>query len=748
MKWLLSLFTEWRCSVIIFLAFIVIAIIFWILSKCGKKVPLTAGHILFIGTFVSAVVYFMPWYSIQLENGWQAFMTSVQHAFRLFSFDGDFVEKVAEFKNYPEGLKEFRVTVGSFLYLFAPALTLSFILSFFKNLISHLKYIFCFWAPAHVFSELNEKTLALANSIHKKAILGIIPKELIVFADIVDKKEELNLELIEKAKKLGAILFRKDIESIHFKRKYSLRSVKFYLISEDESEKIRHAQGIINNYDYNRVELYVFSDDIRTEMLMTTNKTENIRVKRVNDIRSLVYDNLDKNGHNLFLRARQIKGEKDKVISAVIIGLGKYGSEMLKALTWFGQLEGYKLKINAFDADEKAEQKFKALCPELMDEKHNKNQIEGEPYYEITIHSNVDISVPDFENRFKQITDATYVFVCLGDDEMNLNAAAKIRAMCQRIGYIGDGRKPDIETVIYDSNVKKRLGVSWDEIKEYEEYCADKKAFEKKHPNKKPVYGATNFKNQMHQILMIGDLKNFYSYDTIIDSDLIKAGFEIHLGYNLDYQKVCLAESRMLEEWNQFVMDYELTEAWEKYLSNWKKDNEIKADESFNLCYAKSGFSFMTLDEEEVAASDEESLLKIKNTAAKRIEKWEKQVFARFAEIIKTSAEDWEKTVKAETENAHKSFLFEYNYSSSIAKAIHKRLRKKLGYKQDLLSKSTENLSLSEKVEIGMVEHIRWNAYMRTEGYIYAPQRYDLGKMHYNLVPVSELSNDDLRKDA
>ena len=47
-----------------------------------------------------------------------------------------------------------------------------------------------------------------------------------------------------------------------------------------------------------------------------------------------------------------------------------------------------------------------------------------------------------------------------------------------------------------------------------------------------------------------------------------------------------------------------------------------------------------------------------------------------------------------------------------------------------------------------MVEHIRWNAYMRTEGYIYAPQRYDLGKMHYNLVPVSELSNDDLRKDA
>jgi len=95
-----------------------------------------------------------------------------------------------------------------------------------------------------------------------------------------------------------------------------------------------------------------------------------------------------------------------------------------------------------------------------------------------------------------------------------------------------------------------------------------------------------------------------------------------------------------------------------------------------------------------------------------------------------------------------KSFLFEYNYRSSIAKAIHKRLREKLNFKQELLNTPWEKLSLEQKIEMGEVEHIRWNAYMRSEGYRYAPKRNDLAKVHYNLVPVSQLSNDDLRKDA
>lgn len=749
MEWFLSLFTEWKISSVILLGFVLLSIIVYILSKYGKKVSISPLHILFVGTFIAAVVHFWPWYSLQLTP-WQTALNSIQHAFRLFSFDGDFVEKVAGFDRYPPEIKEFYVTYGSFLYVFAPIMTLTFIFSFFKNIVSHFKYFCTFWTTTHVFSELNEKTLSLAISLSKKSkrFLFVFPRETIVFTDIIYKNEEQSLELVDKAKKLDAILFNKDIESIRFKRKYSLRKVNFYLISEDESEKIRHAESIMDNYDFKKVKLHVFSDDVRTELLMTTKVTKNIEVIRVNDIQMLIYDNLDKNGINLFQRARSVEGEKEKVISAVIVGLGRYGREMLKALTWYGQLEGYKLKINVFDVDKKAEEKFKELCPELMSDNYNKKEKTGEPYYEITINSGVDINVPDFENKLKEITDATYIFVCLGTDEMNLNVATKIRAMSQRINYLGDGRKPDIETVIYDSNVKKRMGVSWDEIKDFEEYSADQEKYSKKYPNKgKPVYGATNFKTEQYQILMIGDLGNFYSYGTVITSEIIKAGFDIHFGYSIDFSKISFVERQMLDDWKQFLKAKGLEQSWDKFLSEWKKKNKLGEKDAFDLTSARSEFSFMKDDE---TKENTTFALSTDNAALNRIIEWEKAIYNKFNELLKNPifAKEWEKIEKEMETPAKKSFLFEYNYRSSIAKAIHKRLREKLDFKQGLFNKDWDSLTLEEKIARGTTEHIRWNAYMRTEGYSYAPKRSDLGKVHHNLVPVSDLSNDDLRKDA
>lgn len=740
MNCILSLFSEWRCSLVVLLCFALFAIIAAIFSKHGKQVPFSTNHILFVGTFLAAAVYFWPWYSLQLSP-WQAFFSSIQHAFRLFSFDGDFLEKISAFTQYPEEEREFYLTYGSFLFAFAPIITLSFILSFFKNLISHIKYLSCFWATAHVFSELNEKTLALAQSINNqsKHFLWLFPRNLIVFTDIIDRKEEQSLELLHQAKQLGAILFRQDIASVHFKSKHSLRKVHFYLISEDEAEKIRHAERIMDHYDFKRVSLHVFSDGIRTELLMTTKKTTHIKVVRVNDIQSLIYDNLDKNGIHLFKRARHVPGERDAVISAVIVGLGKYGHEMLKALVWFCQLEGYKLKINVFDADKKATARFKELCPELMDRAHNNIKKEGDAYYDITIHSGIDVDVPSFEDKLKQITDATYIFVCLGDDEINLSAATKIRAMCQRINYLGDGRKPDIETVIYDSNVKERMGITWEQIQDYEACVQD--------PEKKfPIYGATNFKQNMYQILMIGDLEHFYSYDTVIDSDLIEAGLKIHIGYSVEYQKVVYAENQMLEQWAQFVADHGLAGSWEAHLKAWKEKENLQDSSPFSLSAAKQHFSFMTLEEEETARTSPAAHLKLKNTATTRIEDWEKEVYAKFNALLKEkeASKEWAEIEKQETQKAEKSFLYEYNYRSSIAKAIHQRLKKKLGFNV----KKWEDLTLREKVELGKVEHVRWNAYMRTEGYRYFPERSDLGKLHNKLVPVSQLSYDDLRKDA
>ena len=45
------------------------------------------------------------------------------------------------------------------------------------------------------------------------------------------------------------------------------------------------------------------------------------------------------------------------------------------------------------------------------------------------------------------------------------------------------------------------------------------------------------------------------------------------------------------------------------------------------------------------------------------------------------------------------------------------------------------------------MEHVRWNAYMYTEGFVYNKNTDRSFKMHGNLVDVEDLSVEDMLKD-
>lgn len=607
-----------------------IAVLFF---RYKRKRILTSNRALILGTWASASVMFYPLYLKELEGTVgvaeyiKAGLVSIQHSIRLFAFDGDYMDIVDMAEGLEPEIQTLYTLLGAILYLAAPILTVGLILSFFKNLTSYVHYVFSFWKHTHVFSELNEKSLALAKSIDDannkkgqgdKKKYRIWKKALIVFTDVTLKDDEKNLELLEEAKEIGAILFTKDLESIRYRNRHlSVRKVDFYLISDDEEEKIRHAESIMKEYDLESVELRVFSDDIRSELLLAAKNIKKMKAMRVNDIQSLIYHNLDVHGMRLFEKARCVNSS-EKTISAIIVGLGKYGIEMMKALTWFCQMPGYRIKINAFDVDEHAEEKIMMMCPELMSAEFNGQDILGEARYEIKIHSGIDTNSPAFFEKLSAIKDATYIFVCLGNDEVNLSTAVKIREACERIHYTGDHRKPDVETVIYDSNIRNTMGMKWITL-----------------ANEVNPQGVMNFKEQTYNIHMIGDLNHFYCVDTLIDSNLIETGKLVHL--------------------------------------RWGNEREF-----------------------------------------------------------------WK---------------YEYNYRSSIAKAIHERLRVKMKLDIPGIHKEWDKRTDEEKLAIGLIEHVRWNAYMRTEGYQYSGSqnklsRNDLGKVHHNLVPVTKLSDDDLRKDA
>ena len=69
------------------------------------------------------------------------------------------------------------------------------------------------------------------------------------------------------------------------------------------------------------------------------------------------------------------------------------------------------------------------------------------------------------------------------------------------------------------------------------------------------------------------------------------------------------------------------------------------------------------------------------------------------------------------------------------------RILKEHGVTADMLDRDEIRHSLNR------LEHRRWNAYMRSEGYRYAEANNRLGNMHRDLVPFDELDPEEKDKD-
>lgn len=515
-------------ALLIFLATLTLA---FVLGRMTYKRTrhLTQNRILMGGTFLAAAVLLFPVYlEVSFEEKGlleyaKTLIHSAFHAIRMFALETEYAEFFDSAVIYAmkEPLRQIYSGFGTLLFIFAPLLTLKVVISLFRDAVTYQKYVFAFRKHTHVFSELNEKSLELAKSIDKvynrseddPEKYKLHRKALIVFNG-VDNDQETKNDLLEEAKEIGAICFSKDLDNIKYNKSGSCkRRLSFYLTSDNEETNVRHAENVMQNYDFPSVDVYVFSDDIRTELLLSAKNVKSMKVVRINEAQSLIYHNLDVHGMRLFQNARPTDCD-EKVISAVIVGLGAHGTEMLKALSWFCQMDGYRLKVTAFDKDPDAKEKFTIACPELMDEAYNGKRIPGEALYEIDILGGVEVHSRAFTEAFSQITDATYVFVACGDDADNLAAALRIRMLCERICYFGGNRKPDLETVIYHPSIADMMGEKWVGDRSLEN----------------PL-GVTNFQNQYYSIHMIGSLEELYSVETLLNSELIRKAEEANERY-------------------------------------------------------------------------------------------------------------------------------------------------------------------------------------------------------------------------
>ncbi len=467
-----------------------------ILAIFGKRISklfieyLTPSRVLFFGTILAGVLLFVPSYYAEFaQSPYSIAMTAIMS----LSSSAQMVAIDADLAPITDGLSDFSGIFRNFYYFFAivvyalaPVTSLSVVLSFFKNIAAKNSYMVHYNSDAYVFSELNEKSISLAQSLHstdKKAI--------IIFTNTKDNSSEL----YSKAKAMSAICFDYDIVSVNFSHHNKRKKINFFIIGNNEAENTRIAIALRDEYAQTLPSIiYVFSSNIESEIQLSSGTRGKVIVKRVCDYESLVSHNLFTNGTKLFKNAVPVEGDNEKLISVAIIGFDKYAKAMTKALSWYCQMDGYKLTIDVFSGTTDAEELFSAECPELMSERYNGNFDDyGDARYKITFHDNINFSKIDYTEEISKLSALSYAFVSVGNDDNNLAAAVKLRQLCERFGT-----KPIIQTIISNSEKKDAL------------------------------QGAKNYREQSYDIDYIGDIKSLYSADTIIGNEITKEALERH----------------------------------------------------------------------------------------------------------------------------------------------------------------------------------------------------------------------------
>lgn len=276
--------------------------------------------------------------------------------------------------------------------------------------------------------------------------------------------------------------------------------------------------------------------------------------------------------------------------------MGQHGSAMTKALSWVGQMDGYLINIESFDVNPNAAATFEATCPELI-KFSGLTDNDFETKYTINVHSGIDVNTINFDTMLHSLPKATYIFISLGDDELNISIAVKLRTLYARMGCY-----PEIQAIVFDSNKNKALE------------------------------NLSNHNGERYNIDFIGSISDIYTEDVILNSELESAALERH-------------------------------------------------------------------------------------------KKWGEE------------ADFWR---------------FDYNYNSSVASVIHRKIKILCGMvgAEKILSERTEK----EKIALRILEHRRWNAYVRSEGYIYSGTtdksgRNDMAKMHNCLVAFDKLPPEEQIKD-
>lgn len=359
---------------------------------------------LFIVSLFVSLLPMVEW----AKNGVLGVLYAIRRAMQAFVVDGDLREFGVKCVTFYNGYVALLCVMAGCIFTF----NIVFIVA--KEFFAHLSY----WivhplSNVIVFSELNDKSIALAENIFyryynesKDALDKNLQKQGLprfYFCDAYPRDTEEITELISRAWHIGAVLMRRDIKDLNIKM-YSKHN-SFYVIGNDETENREQAKSICDSISQikNKTErkrktsnkqknngkksgdskgnqigkntVYIYASGSVSEQVIdainsdtnnskqgnsNSSKKNNddadsqyekvIKIRRIDEHGKFAFDFFWDHGREFFEAIRYNANEANtKSINVCFLGFGEYAFELLKMLCSLGQLPRCQLSVQIYD---------------------------------------------------------------------------------------------------------------------------------------------------------------------------------------------------------------------------------------------------------------------------------------------------------------------------------------------------------------------------------------------------------------
>ena len=667
-----------------------------------------------------------------------AALQSMQNALRTFVLDGSWSELLPS-SSADVKVPMFATAVGLSLNVLAPLLTFSAILSLFKELVAKIRVraMASGSRPLFLFSELNHNTIFLAENIREK-----FPKANLVYTDVFPEDDEVNYELREKAGRLHAVMLRTDISELNIRKRSAL--TEYFLLGHDEEENVMQARKLfVKNRGRANTGIYVLAMQ-KGNALILDSLTASIDIdQQVRHAGSKGWDYeemKEKLRGGAILRLRRIDIDRQTAWEAVphiqcirkafatqtergsrklpvLVLADTYRSfEVIKTLLWYCQSDKFGLKLSIvyddtgltnrsqLQGEEDRTVNVKALleneCPDII--RTNHNDIEGEAYYDIEFIRREEFGSMDCRMHLIEAGKASAGEDVRGNDEARRSAKAfgnEFAAQAERIlateaaivDMAGDGAT--LEEAASLRTLFERCGSK----PEIYAFCADEEELLKNINSERNI---VTYKDENYDIRFLGRKRDIYSYDNIRNTAEEALGFSQHVKWiDVEYgdewpeaRETSLKRELINYERHEYFRNSSMSRAM--YMRNALADPDKEDMSGGNAAAGGSTGKNAVADVRTKSMSDNE----------------------RFEAGLK---------LRPEYECLEHPDKPADRWGCSCAHCLLRR----------------------------ETEHFRWNAYMRTEGYIFSPsgdvnERRPLAMVHGNLVPFNDLSEKDRSKDS